>query len=111
MPTKTGSRERMYGWHTQAKPRNEAKQEWRGRLSEFYNTRRWKALSKAFKIDHPLCEECKRNGMIKPSQITDHIIPYPIKDFWNRDNWQALCKSCNNAKGERDKKILNEYKL
>lgn len=107
MPNKPGSRVRTYAWQSAPRPKG---QEARGRLREYYKTARWTRESSAFRRDHPLCEECKRNGIITPSQVTDHILPPPIVDFWDRSNWQALCKACNNAKGNKDKQLLNKTK-
>lgn len=109
MPTKTGSRVREYGYHPQTTPRDEKAQNWRGRLSELYNTHRWRKERKAFIQWNPLCAECQRNGKVTAAQVVDHIIPHPVHDFWDKTNWQPLCKSCNNKKGEQDKKMLNEY--
>jgi len=107
MPNKPGSRVRTYAWQSAPRPKG---QEARGRLRAFYDTGRWKRESAAFKRSHPICERCKSMGKIVAAQVTDHIIPYPIHDFWDQSNWQSLCKSCNNAKGNEDKKVLNEYK-
>jgi 5-methylcytosine-specific restriction protein A len=72
---------------------------------EFYHTSRWKRESKAFRQEHPLCEQCKREGFIVPSEVTDHIIPKNIcKNPWDKSNWEALCKRHNLAKGAQDKK-------
>ena len=60
---------------------------------------------------HPLCEECKRNGIIKAGEVTDHIIPWPVcQDFYDENNLQTLCKDCNHAKGQKDKKLIQSYK-
>ena len=77
-----------------------------------YNTWRWIKLSKAFRIEHPLCEECKRNGIIKPATCVDHIEPWPIcaSYFYDRSNLQSLCDECNHLKGQRDKKKIQEWK-
>lgn len=105
MPSKTGSKERMYGY-TPAKP---TQTESRGRLREYYKTNRWRRERNAFIKSHPVCEECKRQGRVRAGEVVDHIMPHPIVDFWKRENWQTLCKACNNAKGAADLKMLNEY--
>jgi HNH endonuclease. len=67
--------------------------------------------SKAFRSMHPLCKICEEKGILTPSEVTDHIIPVAIcEDFWNQNNWQALCKKCNVKKGNRDKKLIEEYR-
>nr|DAP90113.1 MAG TPA: HNH endonuclease [Caudoviricetes sp.] len=38
----------------------------------------------------------------------DHIIPVAVcSDFWDKTNWQALCRKCNIEKGNKDKRLIN----
>lgn len=56
----------------------------------------WQKARRVFLQAHPLCEMCQA---LKPPRVTaatvvDHRIPHrgdPVL-FWNRSNWQALCK-------------------
>ena len=83
----------------------------RERSADPYHTSRWTRLSRAWRMMHPLCEECKRNGIIKAGEVTDHIIPWPVcQDFYDENNLQTLCEDCNHAKGQRDKKLIQSYK-
>lgn len=83
----------------------------RDRSSELYHTSRWTRLSRAFRAMHPLCEECKKRGIIKSAEVVDHVIPYPIcEDFFDTNNLQSLCSDCNVTKGNRDKKVIAEWK-
>lgn len=85
----------------------------RERSADLYHTARWTRMSKAWKASHPLCEECKRNGVIKAAEVTDHIIPWPVcgvEGFFNRDNFQSLCSDCNHAKGQRDKAVISQWR-
>lgn len=77
-----------------------------------YHTYRWTKLSKAFRADHPLCAECNRKGIIRAATCVDHIIPWPIcgDRFFDRTNLQSLCEKCNNEKGQRDKKRIQEWR-
>ena len=77
-----------------------------------YNTSRWHRLARAFLQDHPLCEECRRKGMIKAAECVDHIDPWPICEdyFFDTRNLQALCNQCNHDKGQRDKARIQEWK-
>ncbi len=77
-----------------------------------YNTSRWHKLARAFLDSHPLCEECKRNGIVKAAQCVDHIDPWPICEsyFFDKRNLQALCFNCNNLKGQRDKARIREWR-
>lgn len=65
-----------------------------------YNTSRWKTLRKQFLREHPLCEECKKNGVAKAATVVDHIKPHQGDEelFWDQNNWQSLCKHCHDQK-------------
>lgn len=84
----------------------------REKSAEPYHTYRWAKLSRAFRAEHPLCEECRKKGIIKASTCVDHIEPWPIcgDRFYDRSNLQALCDECNHLKGQRDKKKIQEWK-
>lgn len=72
--------------------------------SSFYHTSSWRRLSKSFREDNPLCEECKQKGRIVPSSVADHIVR--IEDGGNpldRDNLQALCHRCHNRKSGKER--------
>lgn len=78
-----------------------------------YNTHRWHKASKAYRTAHPLCAECRRHGILTPTEVVDHIKPAPIcsdAEFWDEANWQPLCRKCNNRKGQRDKRVIAEYR-
>lgn len=78
-----------------------------------YNTHRWHKAAAAYRTAHPLCAECQRHGRISPTEVVDHIKPAPIctdAEFWSESNWQPLCRQCNNRKGQRDKRIIAEYR-
>lgn len=73
-----------------------------------YHTSRWTKRSREFRKSHPLCENCKKKGLIVPSQVVDHIVPVALcEDFWDETNWQALCQHCNLEKGNKDKLLIN----
>lgn len=68
-----------------------------------YNTSRWRKLRKQFLHEHPLCVECKGEGIISPSEVVDHVKPHEGDErlFWDESNWQALCKCCHDKKTAR----------
>lgn len=70
----------------------------RGSPSSRGYDRRWARESATFRQQHPLCCCCRANGSVKPSDVTDHIIPHRGDDalFWDARNWQALCYRCHN---------------
>jgi 5-methylcytosine-specific restriction protein A len=39
-----------------------------------------------------------------PAIVVDHIIPHKgnYKLFWDKSNWQSLCKSCHDKKTARE---------
>jgi len=63
-------------------------------------TYQWRRTSKAFLKEHPLCVHCEKEGRLTPATEVDHIIPHGgnRKLFWDRKNWQSLCKSCHSKK-------------
>ncbi|MDY2838059.1 MAG: HNH endonuclease [Bilifractor sp.] len=65
---------------------------------------RWRRESKKFLQLHPLCQECLRHGIAKPATVVDHIVPHrgDLRLFWDRSNWQALCKKCHDKKTGRE---------
>ena len=64
------------------------------------STGRYQKARLGFLKKHPLCAECGRQGITKAATDLDHIIP--VRDapdrFWDRTNWQPLCRECHEAK-------------
>jgi len=81
--------------HTREAPKRKAKGG--GKWHHLYNNRRWRAASRSFLGDNPVCawEGCER-----PAEVTDHITPHAGDQelFWDYDNWQGLCKSHHGLK-------------
>jgi 5-methylcytosine-specific restriction protein A len=78
-----------------------------------YHTNRWTRLSRSWRAEHPLCKRCAANGIIKPAQHTDHIVPWPVcgdEGFFSRSNLQSLCADCNNLKGQEDKAVIQRWR-
>lgn len=83
----------------------------REKSDDLYHTPRWTRLSRAFRVRHPLCAECQRNGKLVPSTCVDHIIPFPMcVDFFDETNLQALCNECNMLKGIKDRQKIQQWK-
>lgn len=61
---------------------------------------RWRKARAAFLQRNPLCAECRKNGVLTPATVVDHIIPHrgDQKLFWDEENWQPLCKNCHDRK-------------
>jgi 5-methylcytosine-specific restriction enzyme A len=82
-----------------AQKRKEADRQRGSAARRGYNAR-WRAARKRFLADHPLCAECQRQRRVTAAVIVDHIIPHKHDPdlFWDRSNWQALCKLCHDRK-------------
>ncbi len=61
---------------------------------------KWREARKLFLQKNPLCVSCMRDGKLTPATIVDHVIPHRGDQtlFWNKSNWQALCKRCHDRK-------------
>lgn len=66
--------------------------------------RRWREASQAFLLERPLCAECARRGVTTLAAVVDHIRPHRGDQdlFWDRENWQPLCKPCHDRKTARE---------
>jgi 5-methylcytosine-specific restriction protein A len=69
-----------------------------------YNSSKWRKLRLLFLREYPLCEQCKRKGVIKAAEVVDHVTPHKGDErlFWDESNWQALCKECHDRKTARE---------
>jgi Restriction endonuclease len=61
---------------------------------------RWQRARAVFLSQHPLCEECAREGALTPATVVDHIQPHRGNQemFWGVTNWQSLCKRHHDIK-------------
>jgi 5-methylcytosine-specific restriction protein A len=61
---------------------------------------RWEQARIQYLQDNPLCAECGRNGKVTAATVVDHIEDHKGNHelFWDRKNWQALCKQCHDRK-------------
>lgn len=104
-PTKKAVR--LYG----ARPAAKTESYQRVRSADVYHSSRWTKASRIYRAEHPLCAACMEKGFIRASEVVDHVVPYPVcTDFFDQNNWQALCKKCNAEKGNKDKRLIQEYK-
>ena len=65
----------------------------------FYNSLRWRTVSKRHKQEYPLCAACEALGEVVGVQVTDHAIP--INEGGARmdtRNYLSLCHPCHNRK-------------
>ena len=57
--------------------------------------RAWKRIRDSFVQQHPLCELCKAEGKLTPTQEVHHKVPLSQDGTHDRNNLIALCKSCH----------------
>ena len=67
--------------------------------SRGYNSK-WQKARESYLAAHPLCVECMKSGKYTKGTVVDHIVPHKGNKelFWNRQNWQTLCKECHDRK-------------
>lgn len=58
----------------------------------------WDDARRVFLASHPSCAFCGYTDT-----VVDHIIPHrgDMLLFWDRTNWQALCKPCHDRRKQR----------
>jgi 5-methylcytosine-specific restriction protein A len=77
---------------------------------------KWRVESRKYLREHPYCEcdACRILGRRLKSDVVDHKIPH-LGDpelFWDRNNWQAMARSCHNRKtAKKDGGFGNKRKL
>lgn len=61
---------------------------------------RWLDASREYLRQHPHCQACQKNGVLERAAEVDHVKPHRGDQtlFWDRSNWQALCKKCHSRK-------------
>lgn len=73
----------------------------------------WQRARAGYLASHPMCVMCQQLGRLQLATVVDHIHPHKLgqaiesgdsdaiaaarRRFWDRDNWQALCKGCHDA--------------
>lgn len=71
--------------------------------SDIYNDRRWRDLRSWYFQNHPLCEQCQKEGRITPAEHIHHIIPFLTGRTpeerralaYDESNLMSLCKVCH----------------
>ncbi|MNY21286.1 HNH endonuclease [compost metagenome] len=72
----------------------------RGTATERGYNSQWRKARKGFLLKHPLCKHCRDRDRLTEATVVDHIIPHKGDKelFWDRQNWQPLCKKCHDIK-------------
>lgn len=68
--------------------------------SHLYQLKGWKTARRRWLQVHPLCVDCASLGLVVEAKEVDHIEPHrgDVVKFWDRKNWQGLCKPCHSRK-------------
>lgn len=72
----------------------------RGSANERGYGSRWQKAREGFLRLHPLCVRHEVRGEVVLATVVDHITPHrgDMTLFWQRTNWQPLCKQCHDLK-------------
>jgi len=67
-------------------------------------TYRWRKARTLFLKRNPLCRVCAARGVDTAANVVDHIVPHKgdTRLFWDRNNWQSLCKTCHDIKTAKE---------
>jgi 5-methylcytosine-specific restriction endonuclease McrA len=79
------------------------KQERRGSSTARGYNYKWQQARVGFLKKHPLCKMHEDIGRVVAATVVDHIIPHrgDMSLFWDRNNWQPLCKTCHDGAKQR----------
>ena len=79
---------------------------------KLYNIREWRRSSIQYRLDNPLCKNCSNDGKLQASDVVDHIIDHKgdLSLFWDKNNWQPLCKMCHSKKTAQENPEFIELK-
>ena len=88
-----------------------------GNHAKFYNSKAWKLLRKSYITEHPLCENCLKNGIIKPAKEVHHKQIFSTANteegqwniFLDGNNLMSLCIKCHHMFHDYAKKHNLNY--
>lgn len=69
---------------------------------------RWRKERNEYLRLNPLCVMCDAEGRIKAATVVDHKIPHrgDMVLFWDKSNWQSLCKKHHDSHKQRIEREL-----
>ena len=95
---------RQYSPRNSTKPIRKRKSELNSTsLNKFYKSKEWRSTRDDYIEQHPFCEQCLMNGIVKPATDVHHIVPFS-QGRTDEERWQllldfsnlrALCKKCH----------------
>ena len=70
--------------------------------------RRWQKARASFLAEYPLCARCLAEGVTEAATVVDHVRPHrgSTELFWDRSNWQPLCKRHHDVKTMTEDALL-----
>jgi 5-methylcytosine-specific restriction protein A len=69
----------------------------RPRRHKIYWSSSWQAVRRQYREEHPLCEACLRDGVVKPADLVHHKVEISEGgDPFDVENLESLCTSCHN---------------
>lgn len=65
---------------------------------------KWEVARAEFLELNPLCADHNKRGYVQIATVVDHITPHKgdKKLFWDKTNWQPLCKPCHDRKTQTE---------
>ena len=85
---------------------------------------RWEKARTGFLLKHPLCVMCAEQGRVVEAKVVDHKVKHGLKAallsgnaaaitraralFWDKANWQPLCKLHHDSTKQRSEKRGHE---
>ena len=89
-------------WHKTDQQKRKEHDIKRGTAHERGYGHKWRKARLLHLQEHPLCVECLglTPSIVEAATVVDHIVPHKgdLKLFWNRRNWQSLCKRHHDIK-------------
>ena len=87
---------------------SDVSRETRGTTSEQGYGTAWQKIRKIHLLNHPLCEDCKTTGIVKPATEAHHKLELSKGGTSEDENLQSLCKSCHSkrTRSGNDKKNI-----
>jgi 5-methylcytosine-specific restriction protein A len=90
---------------THLKAQRKRENEQRSNATHSLYGRQWQKARAVWLRANPICigVQCIADGQLTPATVVDHIKPHKGDPaaFWDRDNWQSLCKPCHDSKTAR----------
>lgn len=98
------------------KPKPSARRKQRQSL---YQLKQWRELSKWYRMEHPICEVCERDGRLTPTDHIHHILsPFDwglckqeiMVRLLDPENLMAVCQECHQKLHGNVKKVDDDLK-